>query len=171
MTGLIHAICFALTLVTSAGQASSATQARPDFSGDWVVAETASKASAQAGALTLTGVFGEKFTARQTATSLTLELSVSTLDRPIHVVYMLDGTESKNMNPSPVRGGADQPIFSTATWESGKLVIDTRGSELIDGKPRTSRRVLTLNADGTLTVERTAPGESPVKSTYKRARE
>jgi hypothetical protein len=31
--------------------------------------------------------------------------------------------------------------------------------------------VLTLNADGTLTVERTAPGEFPVKSTYKRARE
>ena len=171
MTALSHAICFALTLVTSAGQASSAPQARPDFSGDWVVAETASKASAQAGALTLTGVFGEKFTAKQTAVSLTLELSVSTLDRPVHVVYMLDGTESKNMNPSPVKGGADQPIFSTATWESGKLVIDTRGSQLINGKPQTSRRVLTLNADGTLTVERTAEGQAPVKSTYKRARE
>jgi hypothetical protein len=160
--------CFALTLLIGASQAS---QPRPDFSGDWVVAETASKAGTQAGALTLTGIFGEKFTATQTATSLTLELSVSTLDRPIHVVYMLDGTESKNMNPSPVKGGADEPIFSRATWESGKLVIDTRGTRLTDGKLRTSRRVLTLNADGTLTVERTAEGESPVQSTYKRARE
>jgi hypothetical protein len=168
MTASAYAICSALTLLVAASQSAPA---RPDFSGDWVVAETASKAGTQAGALTLTGVFGEKFTARQTATSLTLELSVSTLDRPIHVVYMLDGTESKNMNPSPVKGGADEPIFSRATWESGKLVIDTRGSQLINGKPRTSRRVLTLNADGTLTVERTAPGEFPVKSTYKRARE
>jgi hypothetical protein len=31
--------------------------------------------------------------------------------------------------------------------------------------------VLTLTADGTLIVERTAEGQSPVKSTYKRVRE
>ena len=170
MTALGHAICSALTLLAAASPASPTSQARPDLSGEWVVAETASKAGAQTGALALTGIFGERFTAKQTATSLTLELSVSTLDRPIHVVYMLDGSESKHMNPSSVPGVEDEPLFSRATWESGKLVIDTRGTRLINGTPQTSRRVLTLNADGSLTVVRTAEGQEPVTSTYRRSR-
>lgn len=171
MTALGHAIGFALTLLAAASQVSPTPQARPDFSGEWVVVETASKAGAPAGALALTGIFGEKFTATQTASSLTLELSVSTLDRPVHVVYMLDGSESKHLNPSSVKGVADEVIYSRATWVAGTLVVDTRGTRLTNGKAQTSRRVLTLNPDGTLTVERTAEGQDPVRSLYKRARE
>jgi hypothetical protein len=169
MTAFTHAVCCGLALLAAASQASF--QSRPDFSGRWVVAETESKAGAPTGALALTGIFGETFTAKQTTTTLTLELSVSTFDRPIHVVYMLDGSESKNLNPSPVKGIADEVIFSRAVWDSGKLVIDTRGTRLINGTPQTSRRVLTLNTDGTLTVERTAQGQPPVKSLYRRAGE
>ena len=169
MTASVHAIYCGLTLLAAVSQAL--LQPRPDFSGEWVVAETESKAGAPTGALALTGIFGERFTAAQTTATLTLELSVSTLDRPVKVVYMLDGSESENLNPSPVRGIADEVIFSRATWDSGKLVIDTRGTRLVNGAPQTSRRVLTLNAEGTLTVERTAEGQPPVKSTYKRARE
>lgn len=159
-------VAFALA---QAAQAPVA-QSRPDFSGQWVVAETASPDAAPRAALALTGIFGERFTAKQTATTLSLELSVSVLPKPLLVVYALDGSESKNMNPSPVPGGAEEPIYSTAKWDGNRLVIDTRGTRVVEGKVQTSRRVISLTPDGLLLVERSAEGQPTTRSAYRRAR-
>jgi hypothetical protein len=173
MNALSHAICFALTLVTSAGQVSSAPQAKPDFSGEWVLAGMMANpgSSGTAVAENRGGIYGERFTAKQTAATLSMELSVAVLPGPLLVVYALDGSESKNMNPSQVPGGEDEPIYSRATWAGGTLIIDTRGTRLVNGKPQTSRRVLSLTPDGLLQVERSAEGQQTTRSFYKRLQE
>ena len=163
-----------LTVLTAAGQSaaiSPSSQARPDFSGEWVVVGSIANPGAARSAepvLNPNGIYGEKFSAKQTAAMLSLELSVSVLPKPVLVVYALDGSESKNMNP--VAGGEDEPIYSRAVWEGSRLVIDTRGTRLENGKPRTSRRIISFTADGLLEVQRLVEGEATTRSFYKRAK-
>ena len=74
-----------LTVLTAAGQSaaiSPSSQARPDFSGEWVVVGSIANPGAARGAepvLNPNGIYGEKFSAKQTAAMLSLELSVSVL--------------------------------------------------------------------------------------------
>lgn len=161
-------VAFALAQASPAPVA----QARPDLSGEWVL--TGAFASPGGGraqpAPGSVGIYGDRFTAKQTATTLSLELSVSVLPKPLLVVYALDGSESKNMNPSPVPGGAEEPIYSTAKWDGNRLVIDTRGTRVVEGKVQTSRRVISLTPDGLLLVERSAEGQPTTRSAYRRAR-
>ena len=174
MTASAHAVCFAMSLLAPASQAAPAAQTRPDFSGEWVL--TAMMVNpGRSGTPTVAehpgGIYGQRFTATQTAAMLSLQLSVAALPKPVQVVYALDGTESKNMNPSPVPGGEEEPIYSRVTWEGGRLIIDTRGTRLVNGKPLTSRRVLSLTTGGLLQVERSAEAQQTTRSFYKRAQE
>jgi hypothetical protein len=146
----------ALMLLAVAGVAWA--QERPDFSGEWAISGAPS------------GVLGERFVAKQDAKMLVLDLTVAALGRPVRATYALDGSESKNMNPSPSSDVADEPIFSRVSWEGARLVILTRGTRLVNGKPIESKRVLTLGNDGTLTIERTSDGQPPSRSVYKRVR-
>jgi hypothetical protein len=151
MVTTIHAIAILLALQ------GVAPQARPNFSGDWVLADGRPS------------LLGEKFTAKQDEKTLTLDISAAAIGRPIHVVYNLDGSETKNMNPSPAPGVADEPIFSRASWEGEKLVILTRGTALVKGKPTESKRVLWLSATGQLMIERSSEGAPMITSAYRRA--
>jgi len=132
-------------------------QSRPNFSGDWVLADGRPS------------LLGEKFTAKQDEKTLTLDITAAVIGRPIHAVYNLDGSETRNMNPSPVAGVPDEPIFSRASWEGEKLVILTRGTTLMKGKPTESKRVLWLNATGQLLIERSSEGAPIIASAYRRA--
>jgi len=148
-----------------------AAQARPDLSGEWVLAKERSTQTLQGSRVTaVTGLLGETVSVRQNAKTLTLDISLAALGRPIRAVYNLDGTESRNMNPAGP-GQPDEPIVSRAMWETDKLVILTRGTALIDGKPLETRRVIWIDADGRLTIERASEGQPTTRSVYERARE
>jgi len=146
-----------------------AAQARPDLSGEWVLAKERSTQTLQGSRVTaVTGLLGEKVSVTQDAKTLTLDISLAALGRPIRAIYNLDGSESRNLNP--VGGGQpDEPIFSRATWDGAKLVILTRGTALIDGKPLETRRVIWIDADR-LTIERSSEGQPTTRSVYERAK-
>lgn len=151
-----------LVLLTTLARA----QARPDFSGEWVLARDRSSQTYQGAVLTsVTGLLGEKFTAKQDARTLTL--TIAAIGREITVAYNLDGTESRNLNPGGP-GQPDEPIFSTTAWDGTRLVIHTRGTTLVNGKPIVSRRVMWIDADGLLTIERSSEGQPTTRSVYRR---
>ena len=148
-----------LTLAVLLWTTSVQTQApaRPNFSGNWVLADGRP------------ALLGDKFTATQDEKTLTLDITLGALPRPVRVVYNLDGSESRNLNPSLTPGVADEPIFSKVSWDGSKLVILTRGTALVNGKPTESKRVLWIDAKGQLAIERTSPGALAIVSAYRRA--
>ncbi|HXT71109.1 MAG TPA: hypothetical protein VN700_15205 [Vicinamibacterales bacterium] len=142
-----------------------AQQARPNFSGEWVLAKDRSSQQMNgAVVVSVTGLLGEKFTATQDSKTLVLDISLSGLPKPIRAVYNLDGSESRNINPP------DEPIFSKVSWDDRKLVIKTRGSALVNGKPTESTRVIWIDGDGSFTIERSSEGQPTTRSVYTRAR-
>ena len=141
-------------------------QARPNFSGAWVLARDRSSQTMRGSVtMSIVGLLGEKFTATQD--EKVLRLVISALGREIPAVYLLDGSESQNMNPRGP-GQPDEPIFSKASWEGDRLVILTRGTALVDGKPVESKRVIWIDAEGLLIIERSA-GSATTRSVYRRA--
>ena len=148
-----------LTLALLLWTSSVPTQApaHPNFSGNWVLADG------------MPSLLGEKFTAKQDEKALTLDITLAQLGRPVRVVYNLDGSESRNLNPSLTPGVADEPIFSKVSWDGTKLVILTRGTALVNGKPTESKRVLWIDSKGQLSIERTSQGALAIVSAYRRA--
>jgi hypothetical protein len=150
--------------------ASVGAQQKPDLSGMWVLAQDRSSQTMKGSVVvSVSGLLGDKFSAVQDAKTLTLTITVAALGRDIKAVYTLDGSESRNLNP--VGGGQpDEPIFSRASWEGDKLVILTRGTALVDGKPLETKRVIWLEKDGLLTIERSAAGAPTLRSVYQRSK-
>src|SRR5688572_32112225 len=109
--------------------ASLAAQAKPDFSGKWVM-DPASAPAAPAGGGGGggrgggggggRGGFGNEFTIAQNAKTLTLTRMQG--DQTVTTVYNLDGSESKNTVQG--RGGATEQV-SKAMWDGAKLVVTT----------------------------------------------
>jgi hypothetical protein len=158
-----------LTLAAFIGLTLQQAPARPNFAGDWVLAQDRSSQTVKGAVVTsVSGLLGDRFTAVQDAKTLSLTLAVSALQREIRVAYNLDGSESKNLNP--VGGGQpDEPIFSRVTWDGDRLVIHTRGTTLVNGKPQESKRVIWIDSEGLLTIERSAEGQPTTRSVYRRA--
>jgi hypothetical protein len=147
-----------------------AAQLRPDFSGDWSLAKSRSTQTIESQRVTsVVGLLGEKFIAKQDAKTLTLDITSAAVGRPVRAVYNLDNSESKNVNPGQA-GQPDEAIISRASWDGEKLVILTRGTVLVDGKPRESKRVIWIDADGLLTIERSSEGVPTTRSVYERPR-
>ena len=145
-------------------------QQKPDFSGQWVLAkERSSQTTSGSMSVSVSGLLGDRFNAVQDAKTLTLTITVVALGRDIKAVYNLDGSESRNLNPAGA-GQPDEPIFSRASWDGNKLVIHTRGTTLVNGKPLETRRVIWLDTDGLLTIERSTEGAPTLRSVYQRAR-
>jgi hypothetical protein len=146
--------------------ASSAFAQATSFAGTWnmVVDPAAQQAAAGGGAggrgRGMGGGFGMTFTVAQDAKTLTITQTRG--EQSMNTVYNLDGSDSKNVSMG--RGGSEMTIISNAKWEGANLVIITKqpaGEGTIDIK-----RVLSLGADGVLTVEtvRPAVGENPPTS-------
>ena len=144
-------------------------QARPDFSGMWTLAkDRSSQTQKNAVTVAVAGLLGEKFTAVQDARTLTLDITAAVVGRPVRAVYNLDGSESRNLNPSMVAGVADEVIFSRVSWDGDKLVILTRGTMLVNGKPQESKRVMWIDSEGQLTIERSSEGAVTTRTVYRR---
>jgi hypothetical protein len=163
---VLHAAILAVIVGAVAPQA----QTRPDLSGGWVlVRDRSSQTMSGSTVVSVAGLLGESFTAKQDAATLSFDIRVPGLPRPIAAVYALDGSESRNMNPGAGPGGVDEPILSRASWDGDKLVILTRGTALVNGKPVESRRVIWIDAAGLLTIERSSEGASTTRSVYRRS--
>src|SRR6187549_872393 len=111
--------------------ASLAAQAKPDFSGKWVM-DPASAPAAPAGGGGGGGRgggrgggggggFGQEFTAKQDAKMLMISRMQG--DQTVTAMYNLDGSESKNTTQG--RGGPQEQV-SKAMWDGAKLVITTQ---------------------------------------------
>lgn len=141
-----------------------AQQARPNFAGDWVLAQDrSSQTQKNVTVTTVAALLGEKFTATQTPKTLEFTISTPGLPAPVRAVYNLDGSESRNINPP------DEPIFSTVSWVENKLVIKTRGTALVNGKPLETIRTIWIDSEGLLTIERSAEGQTTMRSVYRRS--
>ena len=141
-------------------------QPKPDFSGNWVLAQDRSTQTMKGSVVvSVSGLLGERFRATQDAK--TLKLVITALGRELIAIYNLDGTESQNLNPGAA-GQPDDPIYSHVKWDGDKLVIHTRGTALVNGKPLESRRVIWIDSEGLLTIERSAEGQPTTRSVYRR---
>jgi hypothetical protein len=155
VTGFVTAAAF--VLATSVGMYA---QAKPDFSGKWVMdAPAAAPAAPPADGGGGRGGgrgggggagFGQTFTAKQDAKMLTIERVQG--DATVTAMYMLDGSESKNTVAG--RGGQQEQV-SKATWDGNKLVIVTTINA--GGNNVEQRRVMSMEG-GNLVIEQTAPG-------------
>ena len=137
--------------------ASLAAQAKPDFSGKWVM-DPASAPAAPAGGGGGGGGrgggrgggggagFGQEFTATQDAKMLTISRMQG--DQTVTAMYNLDGSESKNTVQG--RGGAQEQV-SKAAWDGAKLVITTT-TQFGEQK-----RTLSMEG-GNLVIEQSQPG-------------
>jgi hypothetical protein len=135
-------------------------QARPDFSGKWVMDPASAPAPPAGGGGGGGGGgrgggggglgFGQEFTAKQDAKMLTVTRMQG--DQTVTAMYNLDGSESKNTVAG--RGGQQEQV-STAVWEANKLVITTTVN--VGGNAAEQKRVLSMEG-GNLVIEQTNPG-------------
>jgi hypothetical protein len=154
-----------MAVVSVAFAAGALAQAKPDFSGKWVMDPASAPAPPPGGAPAGAGGpggggrgggrgggagFGQEFTATQDAAALTITRVQG--DQTVTAVYKLDGSESKNMVAG--RGGQQEQV-SKAAWEGSKLTITT--SLNFGGNAVEQKRVLSLEG-GNLVVETTNPG-------------
>jgi hypothetical protein len=165
LTGL----CTAAVILSFAAGAHA--QARPDFSGKWIV-DPASVPEAPAGAPAGGrggrgggAGFGAEFTAVQDAK--TLKITRTQGDATVTATYNLDGSDSKNMAQG--RGGQTEQV-SKAAWDGSKLSITTTLD--FGGNTVEQKRVLSLDG-GNLVIEQTNPGRgggepTTVKRVYKK---
>ena len=149
-----------MSLAAVAVMASNAfAQAKTNFAGTWnmVVDPAAQQAAAGGGAGGRgrggMGGFGQTFTITQDDKALTITRTMG--ENTVNTVYNLDGSDSKNTAPG--RGGnPGMEQISNAKWEGANLVVVTklvRGEQTFEQK-----RVISLGADGVLTIETTQPG-------------
>jgi len=137
--------------------ASLGAQAKPNFSGKWVMepppAGAANTGGGRAGAggapAGFQPGFGAEFTVKQDDKTLSISRGQGT-----PLIYKLDGSESKN---TVTRNGEQQEQTAKAMWDGDKLVIATDVN--FQGNTAEQRRVLSLE-NGNLVIEQTNPGRS-----------
>lgn len=144
--------------------ASLQPQTRPDFSGTWRFDRAQSAKPWQDGRIVLAPILGDECVATQDATSLRLAITVG--GQKVMAVYNFDG-ESRNLSPG------DIPVTSRTSWDGDKLVIVSTSTAIVKGQDVTieTRRVIRLDGDGTLIIERTGTPASevtPSRSVYTR---
>jgi hypothetical protein len=144
---------------------NSPTQARPDFSGKWTF-DRAKSAEPWNGRIVIAPILGDECVATQDATALKLAIAVG--GRTVTAVYNFTG-ESRNLSPG------DIPVTSRASWDADRLVIVTTSAATVNGQSITieTRRVIRLDAEGNLIIERTGTPASevtPSRSVYTRTR-
>jgi hypothetical protein len=142
------AVVLASALATMLGFADLSAQA-PDFSGTWTSTAPAGGAGGAGGGRGggRGGGLGMTATITQTANTLTVARTLG--GTAISSIYNLDGSPSTNTLSF---GGQSIEQTSTAAWDGGRLVITTQG------QVGNTVMALSLNAQGQLAVETTAPG-------------
>jgi hypothetical protein len=144
-------------------------QARRDFSGTWRF-DRARSAQPWNGRIVIAPMLGDPCVASQDAAALTLTMTVGA--QKVTAVYQFEG-ESRNLSPG-FAGQPDIPVTSRTSWDGDTLVIVSTSTSIAKGVAVTveTRRVLRLDGDGALVIERTGTPASevtPSRSVYMRA--
>jgi hypothetical protein len=140
-------------------------QTRPDFTGRWTF-DRAKSAQPWNGRIVIAPILGDECIATQDATSVKLAITVG--GQKVMAVYNFEG-ESRNMSPG------DIPVASRTSWDGDGLVIVSTSAAIVRGQAVTieTRRVMRLDVDGNLIIERTgipASEVTPSRSVYTRVR-
>ena len=149
-----------------------ALQAPPDFSGRWEFDREKTMQPGPDGRIVLAAMLGDAVVIRQDARRITFSIDAG--GQLVRAVYNLDGSESRNMSPGPP-GQPEIPVTSQASWDGRRLVIVSKSVATEKGVAVTvdTRRVLSLDGEGNLVVERTGTPASlvtPSRSYYKRSK-
>jgi hypothetical protein len=147
-------------------------QAPPDFSGRWEFDRERTMQPGPDGRIVLAAMLGDSVVVRQTADRITFSIDAG--GQFVRAVYNLDGSETRNLSPGPP-GEAEIPVTSRASWDGKRLVILSKSTATDKGVSVTvdTRRVLSLDGDGHLIVERTGTPTSLVtssRSVYRRSK-
>ena len=145
-------------------------QAAPDFSGRWEFDREKTMQPGPDGRIILAAMLGDAVVVKQDAKTITFTIDAGGL--LVKAVYNLDGTETRNLSPGPP-SQPEIPVTSRATWDGKRLVILSKSVATEGGVTVTvdSRRVLWIDPDGNLIVERTGTPASlvtPSRSVYRR---
>jgi hypothetical protein len=162
MTNVLAAVLIAVVSVGA--------QQKPDFSGAWVLAQDRSSQTMKGSVVvSVSGLLGDKFSAVQDAKTLTLTITVAALGRDIKVAYNLDGSESKNLNP--VAAASPTSRFFRARHGRARSSSSSREAPHSWMANRSKpKRVIWLEKDGLLTIERSAEGAPTLRSVYQRSK-
>ena len=147
-------------------------QPLPDFSGRWEFDREKTMQPGPDGRIVLAAMLGDAVTVRQSRAAITFAIEIG--GETIKAVYNLDGSETRNLSPGPP-GGPEIPVTSTASWDGGRLVIFSKSLATEKGVAVTveTRRVLSIDREGHLIVERTGTPASlvtPSRSIYRRVK-
>ncbi len=150
-----------------AAGAPFSSAARPDFSGTWTFDQPKSmEKPGPDGRVVLAAMLGEEFIAKQDATMLTL--TITSGGQTVTAVYHLAGRETRNISPGNIA------VMSQTMWDGRKFVIrsTSAGTEKRRKVTIRTRRVIWLDPDGYLVIERTGTPASlvtPSRSVYRKS--
>lgn len=147
-------------------------QAPPDLSGRWEFDRDKTMQPGPDGRIVLAAMLGDAVVVRQSAKTITFSIDAG--GQLVRAIYNLDGSETRNLSPGPP-GEPEIPVTSRASWHGKQLVILSKSLATEKGVAVTvdTRRVLSLDADGHLIVERTGTPASlvtPSRSVYRRSK-
>jgi hypothetical protein len=163
----------ATALAIAAWTAGALAQQRPSFSGSWkpLVDQAAQDRVVQNNSgwteySATTTVAAEPMPLSVTQDDKTLTVAFD-FDGPVKIVYNLDGSASTNRFTFR---GVTTELRSTAKWSGANLLIVT--AVMREGQRTEVSETWSLDAAGTLVVDRTSRGDRPpvtTKTTYKKA--
>jgi hypothetical protein len=171
-TGVVLSMLLMSVVATDGAAQPASAKAPTDFSGTWTFDQIKSAQPGPDGKVVLAAMLGDEFTATQDGGALVLAIKAGGVR--LTATYKLDGTESRNMSP----GAFGQPaveVISRASWEGDRLVIKSSSVSVLSGRnvPIETRRVLRIDADGSLVVERTGTPVTevtPSRSIYRKVK-
>ena len=145
-------------------------QAPADFSGRWEFDREKTMQPGPDGRIVVAAMLGDAVVVKQDPKTITFTIDAGGL--LVKAVYNLDGSESRNISPGPPEQ-PEIPVVSRASWDGKRLVILSKSLATEAGVAVTveSRRVVWIDADGNLIVERTgtpAALVTPSRSVYRR---
>ena len=169
----------ALPIAVLLGSATVASaQSRPDFTGEWVRADSVAEqrsvaAVGDAGFRvgTMGSGWGSPLTLRQQANRLVVEYAffgTYDLQPRLSFTFALDGSESRN---AVMIGHAESVLRSRAAWSGDTLVITTQYRAPAGSNEAVVRQSLSLASPTSLVVETTRGGQAgsaPTRTSYMR---
>lgn len=172
-THSLRALLIAVLIGSAPGTGSA--QARPDFSGEWLRADSAEQrtvatvgdAGFRAG--TMGSGWGSPLTLRQQANQLVVEFAffgTYDLQPRLNFKFTLDGSESRN---HVMIGHTESVLRSRTAWHGDTLVIVTEYPAPAGVKDAVVRHAISLASPASLTVETTRGAgtvSAPTRTVY-----
>ena len=158
--------------ILAASPGAGFSQARPDFSGEWVRADSAEQRSVatvgDAGFRvgTMGSGWGSPLTLREQANQLIVEYAffgTYDLQPRLRFTFALDGSESRN---AVMIGHTETVLRSRIAWRGDTLIITTQYPAPAGAAEAVLRQALILESPTSLVIEATRGSSAPSRSVY-----